>query len=594
VPSKQEGRTDWSSLFVFGAALLLLAASVLPASAYRWGALVLLVFAGAKVRLAPPANALAALLVVYCGWLFANAAFFSVAYSADGIYRPAILLAAATACAALARESLARLFRFGAALLALLVLLGLLQYYFGFWHFAHNPERAAATFVTPNTFATAINLILLPLVAIQVLGKGGRRVVALALWLFAGLIASGSRGGLLAFFGGLAMISLCLDRRAAWRARPTWLPLVAGWLIVALVVPLLRHISFGGGAPGIADTDLGVVYARGTWDRVEIYMTTMGLILQHPFAGAGANMFFPLFEANKPYVFRNYVFPFAHNDYLQVWLEYGIVGLGLLLALVGTALVLARRASLRMPGDPLPIACAGALAGCFAHSMVDFPLYVPFTLMVTGSYLGAIASRTGSSARLGIAFPALWEKAATPLIKAALASFALAWLAQPVIADLAADHAIRELFAGRVDNGLYWASVARRLEPRKSAHYWAEGTIWRDQAIATGNKMLAARADAMFREGVRAEPYQVANYLELAKLHRTHPGLFDRPVTPQQVLEWAAKAAKLRPYSVAAQAEYARSLAAAGRLTEAKQVAAKILKDHPESPLAQNVAAELQ
>src|SRR5260221_3722753 len=112
-----------------------------------------------------PANALGAAMVLYCAWQFCSAAFLTPSYSSDSLYFPVILLGGFAAGAALGRPALSLLFCAGAALLALLVLLGLLQFYFGFWHLAHNPQRAAATFITPNTFATAINAFLLPLAA---------------------------------------------------------------------------------------------------------------------------------------------------------------------------------------------------------------------------------------------------------------------------------------------------------------------------------------------------------------------------------------------------------------------------------------------
>jgi len=561
----------------------------------RWGALVLLALASAP-RFAIPANPISLVFVSACAWFLANAEFITPEYSADGIYWPLILAGGFASVAALDRERAAWLFRAGVAIISVLVLIGLLQYLFGFWHLDRNADRAAATFVTPNTFAAAINLFLVPLAAIYLSGRGTRRAYLLALWLFAGLYASESRGGMLAFLAGLAMVSACLGPLRLRGAREQAGHLVAGWIAVGLGIWILAPIARNSGVGSATAVDTWLGLGRGIWDRVEIYTTTIGLILDRPIMGAGANMFFPLFEAAKPGVFRDLVFPFVHNDYLQVWLEFGLPGLVLLVALSSTALVLAVRASRPSPTEPWVPACGGALATVFAHAMVDFPLFVPFTAMLTAAYLGALATHIGDNPRLARAAVQLLERAGraiTPAVRSALAFAAIALLAQPVLADLAVREAVSELGAGRADRGLYWLSVARRLEPRKGAHYWAEAVAWRDQAIGSGDRSLAARADALFVAGMREDPYQIANYMERASLHRRHPELLVRPAPPSEILSWTTQALKLRPHSSVAQAEQARALAFAGRLDEARQIAQSLLKIRPSSPIARNLAAEL-
>ena len=205
-----EGRAARPSLFLAACAgVALLAASLLPAHSYLgWGGLALLLLAlrGAPVRRFP-ANALSLGLALFCAWLFASAAFFTPHYSANGLYRPMVLFLGFAVAATMDREALEPLLRAAVGLLAGLVLIGLLQQFLGFWHLEQNPERAAATFVTPNTFATAINLVLLPLVALAATGRGGWKNYVFALWLFAGLLSTQSRGGWISFLAGVALVA---------------------------------------------------------------------------------------------------------------------------------------------------------------------------------------------------------------------------------------------------------------------------------------------------------------------------------------------------------------------------------------------------
>lgn len=593
----REGRAAWPSLFVFGAALLLLAASLLAGETYRWVAIVLLVLACAPWR-ALPANALSAVTALFCAWLLGDALFVTPAYSAESVYRPVILFAAFAALASLEREAVARLFRIGVGLVAVLVLLGLLQHFLGILRLSHNGLRAAATFITPNSFASAINLFLLPLAAIYLGGNRSMRVYWMALWLFAGLVATQSRGGMLALFAGLLFIAICIGwpglRQAAKPVARLLLGGGAVWILMLVAARLMVPLVYG---PTSQAPSLDTWVARDTWDRADIYATTFRLILGHPFAGAGANMFWPLFEPIKPEIFGEKPFTFAHSDYLQIWLEYGAMGLALFVALGAAALAKARSASRRARADLLPMACGAALASCFAHAVVDFPFYVPFILLVAGGYLGALASGVGDSPGSGA-----WRRAMTkagqfiaPRARWLLVLGALAWLSQPALAQIATGHAVEVLAQGSIDRGIYWQSVARRLEPRNATHYWTEAVIWRELALVSEDKAHGAKADALLAEGIRVNPpYEFTILLERARMHRRYPRILEHPASPAEILSWAQRAVASVPLSLVGQVELAYALDYAGRRDDAARVARTLLERRPDSPAARSLVEELR
>ena len=75
----------------------------------------------------------------------------------------------------------------------------------------------------------------------------------------------------------------------------------------------------------------------------------------------------------------------AHDDYLQLLADLGIVGAAILAALAGATV----RAAFRGPfvaSDPtgwsLSLACAGSLAAILLHSTADFNLYIPANALV--------------------------------------------------------------------------------------------------------------------------------------------------------------------------------------------------------------------
>lgn len=589
---EREGRAVWPSLFVCAAAGLCLAASLLAGEAFRWTAIALLAAAAAPWRAVVLPVPIAGFLVCLCGWMLLDAMFVSPAYSAEALFRPAILIAAFAALAAQGRDRTVLLYKWGVALLAVLVALGLAQHFFGFWHLGYNPLRAAATFVTPNTFAAAINLFLLPLIVVILAGRGSALVSAAALWLFAGLVATQSRGGMLALLASLLFLALCLPAHRVRRALPIAGRLVAGcaavWLAVVGIASWTVPQVHG---PGVETPSIEAWTGRATWDRAEIFATTFQLIKQQPLLGAGASMFWPAFEPVRPDVFGDKTFLFAHNDYLQIWLEYGVPGLALLLGLVAAALVAAWRSGRAASFDPLPLACGAGLASCFAHAFVDYPLYVPFTLFVVGGLLGALVRATAN-----VELPeAPGDLSSAVRLRALSVAMAVVLLSGPVVAQIAARQGLAVLARGDAQGGIYWQSVARRVEPRNPTHYWAEAVVWRELGVESGERRYFSTSDRLLAEGIAANPpYSINLMLERARLHRRHASQLDAAASPTEILAWVEQALARAPKGTAARIEKARALANVGRREEARALADQLLRQRPDQAALQRLVAELK
>jgi hypothetical protein len=524
------GRAVRPSLFVFCAGLVLLAASLDPATYFCWLGLVLLLLpplllTSPACRL--PLNALSASLLLFCALLLANALLYSPHYSAYSTFLPLTLLASFAASALLRDKELESLFRASTVLLSLLVLF--------------------------------------------------------------------------AFLAGMAFIALYAGLPRTREEGMRWKRLFAGllWVFVAYYALKALVVAFSAslGRGSIGDMLIEDIAARGVYFRPELVGVALGLIAERPFAGAGANTWWPLYEMVKPAALDiGFSFPFVHNDYLQVWLEYGFCGIALLSAIMAAAAIAILKARSRWREDPVPLAAGAALSSIFVHALGDFPLYVLFPLMVLGAWLGVLAARAGDAAwaaQFGEQLRARLAPVRTPLISGAIFFALVAWLAQPMIAYAAARHAVAELFAGRVDAGLYWQSVARRLEPKSGMRHWEEGVIWREQALASGDKEFAAKADAAFAEGIRVDPYDANNFAERLRLHRMHASLLENPAPAAELLRWGEQLLSLRPYALAIQAEHARTLAHVGRPEEARQRARAMLAKHPNSTIARRLADEI-
>jgi O-antigen ligase len=113
-------------------------------------------------------------------------------------------------------------------------------------------------------------------------------------------------------------------------------------------------------------------------DRISIWRDAWKMICTHPWFGQGAGSFqwaFPAYETMEP----DRPAVFAHNDYLQILAEYGIVGLGLVLWL----LISCWRSAMRnlKAQDSLVrgigLAALGALTAAAIQEITDYSLFTP-------------------------------------------------------------------------------------------------------------------------------------------------------------------------------------------------------------------------
>ena len=97
-------------------------------------------------------------------------------------------------------------------------------------------------------------------------------------------------------------------------------------------------------------------------------------------------------------------YDYAHNDYLQLLAELGLIGFALLTALaVGIVIKTLRVAVNRERGDHryIALACLGSFSAIALHSITDFNLYIQANAMelawVGGLAAGLVAYTGGAS-----------------------------------------------------------------------------------------------------------------------------------------------------------------------------------------------------
>jgi O-antigen ligase len=238
-------------------------------------------------------------------------------------------------------------------------------------------ENATGTLVNRNHYAALLQLCLAALLARRWLSprrahdERGLTALYLAGATAIGLAAvlSHSRAGVLCLGAGLAVAAALAPRGAAGRnGRRT---------VGALALLVLLYSAYAGIGPVV---ERFAELPRGsTHVRTALWRDTLGVVRDFPLAGAGAGTFETVFPAYRHHLRDQATYSHAHQDYLQLAAEGGLVAVLLaLLAAVRFGGVL-RTALARATGRPrLALAAlTGGLAAVLLHATLDFPLHIP-------------------------------------------------------------------------------------------------------------------------------------------------------------------------------------------------------------------------
>ena len=228
------------------------------------------------------------------------------------------------------------------------------------------------------------------------LALGGLVVLELA-----ALPLTGSRGGLLALGGGLALFALAVllrregpDRRALRRLLTI---LALGVPLAALLSgPIAGRLVASGRAPSASSAAPagGVEQANSNQFRRLTWKSTARMALANPLLGTGVGKFK---FAHPRYAIAGFT-EMAHQSYLQVAAETGVFGLvGLLLALLGAALAVLRAPRSSGAERWLAAGLGGGIAAAAAHNMIDYSWFVYGTATLFWGMMGLVAGLARSS-----------------------------------------------------------------------------------------------------------------------------------------------------------------------------------------------------
>jgi O-antigen ligase len=187
------------------------------------------------------------------------------------------------------------------------------------------------------------------------------------------IFLSGSRGGMIAIVAELIILAASLVRQK--RSLRTAIGIA---VFLAIVVGLLVWI--GGGELSQRIATAGPGHTELSSDiRTYINRDGLRMFLKKPVLGWGLGTF-PIVYPEFRTFYTNFFVNEAHNDYLQLLVEMGLLGFATMLWFVVTLYVRAFKKIRNWPTEmsgAVTLACLLGLSGILVHSAVDFNLQIP-------------------------------------------------------------------------------------------------------------------------------------------------------------------------------------------------------------------------
>jgi len=201
-----------------------------------------------------------------------------------------------------------------------------------------------------------------------------RNLAAAAAAVMVGTIfLSGSRGGMLAIAAELVILAALLIKQK--RGLRTAIGL---GVFLAIVVGLLTWV--GGSELSRRIATVGPSHSELSNDmRSYINRDGLRMFLKKPVVGWGLGTFPVVYPQFRTF-YTNFFVNQAHNDYLQLLVEMGLLGFATMIWFVVTVYTRALKKIGDWTGDisgAVTLACTLGLSGIMVHSAVDFNLQIP-------------------------------------------------------------------------------------------------------------------------------------------------------------------------------------------------------------------------
>ncbi len=433
--------------------------------------------------------------------------------------------------------------------------------------------RASGAYFCPNHFANVLAITVPMAIALAAMPAARAPLRLLAgysvLVILPPLYLSGSRSAWLGLLVGILVVCTLLGLRRGFRRALLML------LIAVLAVAVLGVLAWFF-LPLVQTRVLDALHGNV---RINLWRDTLTMIQTHPWFGYGPGSFRWVYPGFWHHL-AIYIDPeHAHNDYLQLLAEFGIVGAVLLVAAISWLVVRLLSVLKKGAGDRsgyLAAGFIGALTAYIVHAAFDYNFHLYSNVHVLAAYGGIAisvirANGEFSSFRPAMPVPggrwhALW--ALVPLLFALLTVRAIAANVYLMRGD-----ELRE--ASQFDEAIDAYRSAQRIEPRNGDSYRGLAQCRSVQAFWNLDRETklaqAEEAQRGYRKALELNPWDTGALFGLARIQ-------DSLGNPEEAVAALTKLVDMIPHEPEYQIELGLQLRSMQRYREALEVFERVQK----------------
>ncbi len=310
--------------------------------------------------------------------------------------------------------------------------------------------------------------------------------------LLACLAFSGSRGGFVAVaISGLVWLACSRSEKKRW----VW----GGVALVALAAVVAVALKGGWAHLGRSSMEARLDYWGGA----------VRIIRDYPLLGTGPGTFGSIYMKYKTAMTEEA--QLAHNNFLQMWSDSGVMAFVVFVALWGVGLWEAVRWA-RQRGDMVGAALAAALTGWTVHGLVDFDLYVPGIAVPAFGLLG-IVQGTKTSNELPCARRGGGVAWRIRLVITGIMMVTVLWFEGRMIMAANAYGELQAIPEMDKERQLHTAATACRYAPL-NPHYWS---ALGDVAFRMKDVQLTIEC---YQRAAELDPMRSSRHARLARAYR--------------------------------------------------------------------------
>ena len=413
----------------------------------------------------------------------------------------------------------------------ILLVLALVLALMGIYQVLVFEQQARSVFETRNTHAAFLNLVTVPASAyflILIDQKNSSRYRSILLGavlyvLFYSIFTTASRGGTVSLVISMGVLA-ALTLRYASRRGITLLLLLT---VAAYLSTKISHGELSERMPQLFQDTGRMVIWESSWE----------LLRAAPWKGIGLGLFYLAYPPYRNPVDNSGGF-FAHNDYLQIWIETGLPGMLLLVSVLFAAFWLLIRTLPKTGSDnAFRIELSGLFCGLLAvagHSIVDFNLYILSIMMASGLLMGRfhdLAIRKLRVTAFRIRFSRIVGRQAYPAIVILLFLLPIFYFIALGLANSYYDKALLLAREGKLQEADINLATASRFTPSDDRILIAHADLYRHAATllpadAEGGKKSLFNDSLKFLDSAeQANPLRALTHVIRGRLYQQNPAL---------------------------------------------------------------------